>query len=286
MFALFALGNLAPQENDTLLAPFLDSPLRKERWASTIVLARNKHAHALSALPALLVEELEYCPPSVAAKAPPDDPLLKKAWEQEADWKEATHVRDYHWYLFHRLEIPLLLSSWGDPHALPVLIQAFQRSIDLEFSSTYPNNLHIFAQEWHQFQDRLAYALGQRGAWHALNTLALPPKRRHIAQRYMVFGSLRASVPWIFDYLFLENWGEEGLGIETFLARTGADLTLGLPDLAQVNHVLQEQFALPPREPMPSFHDFLQWHDERDDEWRTRWDTERLPSSMIQQYLL
>jgi len=72
--------------------------------------------------------------------------------------------------------------------------------------------------------------------------------------------------------LFLGNWGSEGNDIS---ARTGADLTLGLPDPESVNQMLQERFFLTQEEQIPSFHDFLQWHDERHDEWYDRWNAER-----------
>jgi hypothetical protein len=275
LFALFALGDLALLDGERLLIPFLDSPVRKERWASAISLGKLKNEQAFPSLLELLVEKLDYHPPSLTAGEKPHDPFLKQAWEKELDHKDAEYVWEYHWCLLHRLNIPLLLGSWGDARAIPALVQTFQQSLALEFHATYPNNLHIFSHEWHQFQDRLVYALGKLGAWHALDALDLPPKRMHIAQRYLVFGSFQASIPWVFDSSFLANWGKEGPDISALLARSGADLTLGLPDPEYVNEVLQERFALRQEQQLPSFHDFLQWHDERNDEWQDRWDTER-----------
>lgn len=272
LFALFALGYLTPPEGDRLLLPFLDSPIRKERWASAISLGKLKNEQAFPLLLELLMEELDYHPPSLIAGEKPNDPFLKKAWEKELDYKDAEYVWEYHWCLLHRLNITLLLCSWGDARALPVLVQTLQQSLALEFHATYPNNLHIFSQEWHQFQDRLAYALGQLGAWHALDALDLPPKWRHIAQRYLVFGSFQASVPWVFNAFFLANWGKDGPDISALLAGSGADLALGLPDPGQVNAVFQERFALLQEKPLPSFHEFLEWHFERNEEWQDRWD--------------
>ena len=275
LLALFALGYLPLLNGEPLLIPFWESPVRKERWASAISLGQCKNERVFSVLQELLMEELEYCLPSLTASSGPGDPLLKKAWEKEQDDKDAEYVWEYDWCLLHRLKIPLLLGSWGNPHAIPVLVQAFQRSLELEFRSTYPNNFHIFAQEWHQLQDRVAYALGQLGAWNALDGLDLPPKRMHIAHRYLVFGSFHASVPWVFSFLFLANWGKDGRDISANLARSGADLTLGLPDPEHVNQVFQERFSFLQENPLPSFHAFLQWHDERNDEWQDRWDAEQ-----------
>lgn len=275
LFALFALGYLAPPDGEKLLIPFLDSPIRKERWASASASGGWKNEQAFSLLRELLVEELEYLPPFLVAGEKPDDPRQKKAWEKELDDKDTKYVWEYDWCLMHRLKITLFLGSWGNPRAIPILVQTLQQSLALEFHSTYPNNFHIFAQTWHHFQDRLAYALGELGAWNALDTVNLPPKRLHIARRYLVFGSLHASVPQVFNFLYLANWGRDGNDISSLLARSGVDLTLGLPDLASVDQMLRERFYPGQPERLPSFHDFLEWHSERDDEWQDRWDAER-----------
>jgi len=266
LFAIFALGYLDSSQIDMLLTPFLDSPIRKERWASAITLAAHENNEAFSRLPDFLMEELEYSPPSLTADTQPDKLSLEDTWQKVLEEEETAYIREYEWYLFHRLKLPLLLGSRNDFHVVSILAQTFQRSIELEFHSTPSNNFHIFTQEWHQFQDRLAYALGQLKAWHALDLLDLPPKRLHIARRYLVFGSLRASVPWVFNDLFLANWGGEGRDISALLAQSGADLTLNLPNLTTANQILQTQFSSPPGEISPSFFDFLQWHRERNDE--------------------
>jgi len=62
LFALFALGYLVPPDGERLLIPFLDSPFRKERWASALALGKRKNERAFALLQELLVEELEYHP--------------------------------------------------------------------------------------------------------------------------------------------------------------------------------------------------------------------------------
>lgn len=283
VFALFALGHLAPSGGERLLRPFLTSSFRKERWASTISLGRYRDTQAFLLLLELLTEKLEYCLPSLVACRWPVDPLLLEVWERKFDRQDTKYVLEFDWCLLHRLSITLLLGAWGDSRAIPVLIQALRRSFELEFGSTYPNSLNAFAQTWHHFQDRLAYVLGQLGAWNALDTLDLPLKRLHIARRYLVFGSLRASVSQVFGFLYLANWGKDGNDISSLLGGPGVDLTLGLPELEVVDEIVRKQLYSSQNEQLPSFHDFLIWHSERDDEWYDRWEAERKRVNRVDQ---
>src|SRR5579875_2742925 len=64
LVALFALNRFAHEETKELLVPFLHSPIRKERWASAMVLGDQRDERAFAVLGALLTEHMEYVPPA------------------------------------------------------------------------------------------------------------------------------------------------------------------------------------------------------------------------------
>jgi hypothetical protein len=224
---------------------------------------QNKHVFSL--LPALLTETLTYSLPTVSEDTIPKDHAVDSVSE---------YMCEYDWYLYYRTEITLLLGAWGDSQAIPSLAQALQQSLQLEYQTSYPNNLVVYSQQWHTFQDSLAYALGQLKAWNILTTLELPAKRSHIAQRYLVFGFLQAQVPWIFYSLFLDSWGKEDRASRSIFVSSGADPRLGLPDPEVVEQIMHEHFFLHAHDEVPSFSLFVQWHEERTYEWKDRWDAE------------
>src|SRR5258708_25865954 len=59
LVALFALGYLAYEETQALLVPFLASSVRKERWASAMVLGAHQDDRAFALLGQLLTDQLE-----------------------------------------------------------------------------------------------------------------------------------------------------------------------------------------------------------------------------------
>src|SRR5262245_49782681 len=50
LWAIFALGYLAPVGGEELLVPFLHSPIRKERWGAAIALGESRDERAFALL--------------------------------------------------------------------------------------------------------------------------------------------------------------------------------------------------------------------------------------------
>lgn len=149
LVAIFALGYLADKETRELLVPFLASPVRKERWAGTIVLGEHRDERVFPLLGQLLVEHMEYVSPSSeqdvwnsvcrAIEQAREHYGTPIAWQHfvEPDvvqkWNELEgHQGEYIWYLIHRITITNIFGAWGNPQAIPILRQAFQRCWQLE----------------------------------------------------------------------------------------------------------------------------------------------------------
>lgn len=270
LFALFALGALAPTEVEALLLPFLHSPVRKERWASAIVLGRYKHEQAFPLLLAYLPEQLAYTP-----FAAPDEDISLDPVEMTSEAHEHVSETEWYflheWYSLHRYEIALLLGAYGDPRAIPVLTHTFQTGLMLEFAPP-----GWVSDEWYNLEDRLAYALGQLGAWHVLDELALPPKRLLIARMYLLLGSLRANILFLFslDGLSLlcnsmerpEHFIEVEMWVRESMVRSPAQRKAlrELPSLVlPICEVLQERWHFTQEECRTAFRNFFLWYGER-----------------------
>lgn len=160
LFAIFALGHLAPADVKTLLTPLLSSPERKERGASAIALGRGKHECAFAVLQDLLLEDMDYHYPYVPtlgriiADASEEaerlfgqdgiwvweelvDPAILEAWN-----KQGAYEQEYHWYMIHRLTVARLFGVWGDPRAIPTLRQALRTCQELE-QRYHLTNIHF-----------------------------------------------------------------------------------------------------------------------------------------------
>lgn len=263
LFAIFALGYLAPPDVEELLVPFLHSPVRKARWASAIVLGESKDKQAFTPLQGALVEDMECHPPDaekdltrIVYEAADEagrrfgsradwervvDPALIAAWnEQQA------YLGEYRWYLIHRLAITHLLGTWGDPQAIPALRQALRLCWEVEQLPRFQGKPSGGSEEtWHQLEDDLAYALGQLEAWDALDGLDLPPLHFQLARMFLVFGSLQVNLRYLYD------------GNITRL------ITIGTIDPDLVFRVLQERFGLTTYKCESSLQQFQQWYQER-----------------------
>lgn len=263
LFAIFALGYLAPPEVEELLVPFLHSSIRKARWASAIVLGERKHGQAFAPLQEMLGEDMKYHPPHaekdlirIVYEAADEasrrfgsradwerivDPALIAAWnEQQA------YFGEYNWHLIHRLTITHLLGTWGDPQAIPAIIQTLRMCWEVEQLPRFQGRPSGgFGETWHQLEDDLAYALGQLKAWNVLNELDLPPVHFQIARMFFVFGSLQVNLRYLYD------------GNITRL------ITIGTINPDRVSMILQEKFGLTEHECETSLQLFQQWYQER-----------------------
>jgi hypothetical protein len=275
LVALFALGYLAYHQTQELLAPFLTSPVRKERWASAIIFGSYQDERAFALLRELLIEHLE-------AFSPPVDEhkirhLVSEAQERAralysspATWERLAHPglvqrwrdlkasrREYMWCMLHRRTILDILAGWNDPQAVPALRQALQLCWYIE-----PGTRGSLQDVLHQLEDRLAYTLGQLGAWHALQGLempGLPPSRFKLARMFLVFGGLQVNLEGL--HLYKGN-----------LTPLIESRTLD-PD--QVTQVLQERFGLDEYLARANLNVFQQWYQERDELWQWQKKLER-----------
>jgi hypothetical protein len=261
--ALFALGYLAPAGAGNLLAPFLHSPVRKERWASAIVLGEGKDERAFPVLQELLLEHMAYFPPhgdQYANRAAFIVMLEVKERLSQSDWKQVvdptqvqapdemqTYNVEYLWHAIHRSTIPTLLGAWGDSRAIPILRQALQRCWEIEQLPRFQGGVPslFFAQPLHHLEDELAYALGQLEAWDALDGLELPQVGFQLARMYLVFG-----------YLKVDTHSISGGDIMKFINR-------GEINLESVVTTLREHFGLTEYVSKGTLQRFQQWYRER-----------------------
>lgn len=272
LVALFALGYLAYEETHELLIPFLASAVRKERWASAMVLGDHQDERAFALLGQLLTDQLEPFSPAADEQKVMNMVLqaerrAKELYGSPAAWKRLVHpglvqtwgkmevYRDeYTWYLRHRQTITSILAAWNDPRAIPMLRQALQTSWDIE-----PRTRGSL-QTLHELEDQLAYTLGQLEAWQALEgleTAGLPPSRFKLARMFLVFGALRVNLQLLYQ------------GSITLLIRSGTI------DADQVTKVLRERFGLDEYLARANLNVFQQWYQERDELWQLQRRLER-----------
>lgn len=257
-FALCLLGGLATPKTRDVLISCLNSPHRKQRWASAIALGRLKDERVFAILPTLLLEGFAVFD---------DEGKLEEAQEACRRYRrtikelggsqvalpdiwEYLREIDYEWYLRQRSECALVLGAWGNPIVVPKLSEALQAAWKME--QGWPDYV---GQEnadgptiWYFFQDRLAFALGQLGAWDLLPTLSLPEKHLWIARIYLVFGYLQvndAGIFWIgqLSHVFDDSpkYVRDRASMEK--AGFGADPFV---EPAQVKPLLAEHFGLSP----------------------------------------
>lgn len=207
-FALFLLGGLATPKARDLLISSLHSPHRKERWASTIALGRLKDEKVFAFLQTLLLEGFSaFDDGEKLQEAQEACRLYRRTLEAQGgeqvtlpDVWEYLRVIDYEWYLRQRSECALVLGAWGNPVVVPKLCEALQAAWKME--QDWPDYV---GQEnadgpdiWYFFQDRLAFALGQLGAWDVLPSLSLPEAHLHVARIYLALGYLQVNDADIF----------------------------------------------------------------------------------------
>jgi hypothetical protein len=263
LVALFALNRFADEETKELLVPFLHSPIRKERWASAMVLGDQRDERAFAMLGALLTEHMEYVPPASeqevrervwrAIEQAREHYGTPSAWQQflEPDMVQKkneleAYQAEYTWHLIHRITMTNILGAWGNPQAIPFLRQAFQQCWQLEqMPPTQGGVSGGLLSTWYWLEDELAYALGQLEAWDALDELRLPPQRLKLARLYLVFGSLHLTITT------LASWHIIRL------------LRAGTLDSERVVSVLQQRFGLDVYLARASLQHFEQWYNKR-----------------------
>ncbi len=266
LVAIFAIGNLAYANTKELLIPFLSSSIRKERWASAIVLGEQKDEQVFALLGQLLMEKMEYFPPFTEEEIQNARNVIFQTIEHKRGasnipitWEHHVHPSfvqiwhaveayndEYTWYMRHRITITTILGNWDDLRTISMLRQALQRCWQIEQLSSsrgrFPNS---FLDIWFQLEDELAYALGQLEAWNALDGLEFPSIRFKLARLYLVFGSLHINI------FSLECWN------------IIMNLRTGTLNPNQVVGTLQRHFGLNIYLAESSLRMFEKWYQER-----------------------
>lgn len=240
VFAIFALGKFAPSDIHSFLFPYLNDEVREVRWSTAMSLGRLHDKRVFHTLQHLLLEGIEE---------------YKKL---STDDSSETHEL-YSWYNYHREQIAFLLGRWGNPQAVPALRSTLLTIWKLEQQpGPFDGRWGLLYDEWHSFQDSLAYGLGCLGAWGTLVGIELSPSHLRFAMIYMVLGNLQVSLkgrPYYFSY-------------DDIPRRMAADDLFGNPIVAKrkVRLILAERFGFTEEAQDDFFGHFAQDFAEREKE--------------------
>lgn len=167
MVAAFAIGHTRSRWARDLLIPFLQSDDPGVRWATVLSLGEMKDELAK---PVLIQMLQEFLPPPYTALG-----------EVGPDWFEIEHLRVAH-----------LLGRWSDPTLISVLHETLARVWQVERDALEDIN-QTGTQIRRDYQDELAYALGQLGGFDALTGLEVPPPRRRVWMVNLAMGYLNVQ---------------------------------------------------------------------------------------------
>jgi hypothetical protein len=166
--AIFALGTDAtPQIAEQLLSLLTHSSLHMERFACALCLGRMNEQRALPLIETLLLDGLDLAEYS-------------KADEQNGDLLYALK-----WCGTRRSELIYFLREWHSPTLIQTLRQTLQALWNIQ------QTLHPFPFEVNSY-DAVAYVLGARDAFAALNDIDFSIAQRNTALVYMALGHLYA----------------------------------------------------------------------------------------------
>jgi hypothetical protein len=160
--AAFALGYSESTWSRDLLLPLLQHEHPQVRWTVTLALGDRRED---AAFPALLAMLQEFLPP------------------------HSHHSVDYDWYDVQHIHVANILGSWGNRAAILALRDTLAQMWQIEQVRTADES----PQMWWPYQDAIAYALGQLGAFEALADLKLPEQRIHLWSVNMIMGYLNAQ---------------------------------------------------------------------------------------------
>ncbi len=221
--AIFALGATAtPQITESLLSLLTHSSWRMERFASALCLGRMNEQQALPLIETLLLDGLDL-----------DE--YRKAVQENGH-----PLYELDWCGGRRSGLVYFLREWHSP----TLIQTFHRGLQALWE--IQKTLHPFPFEVDSY-DGLAYGLGSRDAFDALNGIDFPPAHRNTALVYMALGHLDAR-----------GRPESGLGLMGEM--------LSNTDLRQdVAAVLSQYMGLSPQEQQDCVNNFYHYANARID---------------------
>lgn len=158
--AAFALGSTESRWARDLLLPFLHHEHPEVRWAAALSLGDMREEAAFPILIDMLQEFL-----------PPHPPV------------------EYDWYDIQHMHVARILGSWGKQEAIPALRDTLARLWRVE----QERFVHQMPQMWWPYQEELAYALGQLGAFDALISLEVSRPRNRFWSVNLVMGYLNAE---------------------------------------------------------------------------------------------
>jgi hypothetical protein len=161
VFAIFAIGYLEDPWAQQQMWSFVESPVRKERWASAYCLGVQHNEDAL--------------------------PYLKKILVDGFDLTEDMSDEEEGWYVVRRNYVAELLTSWGSATMVPDLRQSFL-AVQTWREARPLTDDYLFV-----YQDTLAYALGHYGAIGALTGIKLSAPQHRVTMIYLALGILHAK---------------------------------------------------------------------------------------------
>lgn len=167
MVAAFAIGHTRSRWARDLLLPFLQCDDLGVRWAAALSLGEMKDELAKPILVRMLQEFLP--------------PPYTQLGEVGPDWFEIEHLRVAH-----------LLGCSSDPTLIAVLRETLARVWHVERDAPEDINQTSTQIRW-DYQDELAYALGQLGGFDALTDLEVPPPRRRVWTVNLAMGYLNVQ---------------------------------------------------------------------------------------------
>ncbi|HEU0001450.1 MAG TPA: HEAT repeat domain-containing protein [Ktedonobacteraceae bacterium] len=156
--AVFALGYTESHWAQDLLLPYLSHKRPEVRWAAALTLGKMRVEAAFLVLIQMLQEFFPPHPPA-----------------------------DYSWYDVKHMHVAHLLGSWGKQEAVAALKETLQHIWRAELQlKAQGDDVQMEAH----YEDALAYALGQLGAFDALADLEASPSRHKLWAITLVLGYL------------------------------------------------------------------------------------------------
>ena len=192
--AAFALGETRSAWARHILIPYLEHGDAEVRWAAALMLGQMREE---AAFPVLLHMLQEFLPPHGFVS--------------------------YDWFDVQHRQVASILGSWGKREAIPALHETLAQLWEVEQRRSPEEDIQL----WWQYEDALAYALGQLEAFDALDGLQLPLPRRRLWSVNMVMGYLNAETAYYKDILGLIMDASHQEDYTTFLE------TLVIPTLQQ-----------------------------------------------------
>ena len=167
VIAAFAVGYTGSAWARDLLLPYLHHDNPRLRWACVLSLGEM---HDETAFPLLLCMLQEFLPPH-----------------------PVPYMGEYSWFESQHSHIVSILGEWGKQEAVPALCETLVRLWKIEQRLPVEKQPSPELQYLWQYQEEVAYALGQLGALHVLMDFELPVERKRLWTINVGMGYLNAE---------------------------------------------------------------------------------------------